>query len=175
MTGKRRDKKDKKVIYVPGFDPNEFGRRVAFVRELIGMTQDELAEKVGLSRASIINIENNSVTYKFNASVKFANQNKLGVAVKLVTLQENIEYIRCTFACADRWAHSFEGLKQDTLFHGIHTLVKFGLNGYIKMLKNAPFVFKQLLWIVVSALLFTFSMLPVPLDINGKKIFDKRK
>jgi transcriptional regulator with XRE-family HTH domain len=59
MTGKRRDKKDKKVIYVPGFDPNEFGRRVAFVRELIGMTQDELAEKVGLSRASIINIENN--------------------------------------------------------------------------------------------------------------------
>lgn len=123
----------------------------------------------------VINIENNSVIYKFNAEVKFSNQNKLGLAVKLDTLQENIEYIRCTFACADRWAHSFEGLKQDTLFHGIHTLVKFGLNGYIKMLKNAPFVFKQLLWIVVSTLLFTFSMLPVPLDINDKKIFDKRK
>ena len=58
MTGKRSDKQDEKVIHVPEFDQVEFSRRVAFMRKIRGMNQDELAEKVGLSRASILNIEN---------------------------------------------------------------------------------------------------------------------
>ena len=89
---------------------------------------------------------------------------------RLKTKEENIKYIRCTFACADRWSHSFENLHQDTLLHGIHTLVTFGFNGYLKMLNNVPHGLKEILWVMVSSLKFVFSLLPQPLDIR----FDRR-
>lgn len=122
-----------------------------------------------IGKTIYINILNNNRNYRFKTEIRFISHRKLGLIIELSGLQENIEYIRCTFARADRWSHSFENLKQDTLLHGIHTLVKFGLNGYLKMLANAPFIFKQALWVVVSSLLFVFSLLPVPLDINLKK------
>ena len=75
--------------------------------------------------------------------------------------------------CTPSWMEDFfnvpSSLFTHYLLHGIHTLVKFGLNGYLKMLTNAPFLFKQALWVVVNSLLFVFSLLPVPLDINSKK------
>ena len=77
-----------------------------------------------------MHIKHNLEDYVFNAKVKFSSNNKLGLQLELKTKEENIKYIRCTFACADRWSHSFENLHQDTLLHGIHTLVTFGFNGY---------------------------------------------
>lgn len=128
-----------------------------------------IADFLYVGKTTYINILNNKRNYRFKTEIRFSSPRKLGLIIELNGLQENIEYIRCTFACADRWSHSFENLKQDTLLHGIHTLVKFGLNGYLKMLNNAPFLFKQALWVVVNSLLFVFSLLPVPLDINSKK------
>ncbi len=106
------------------------------------------------------------VNYRFETKVRFASNRKLGLKLNLHTLQENIEYIRTTFASADRWSHSFEGLHPDGLMHGIHTLVKFGLEGYLKMLKSAPHVFKEFLWVMVRVMLLAFSLLPQPLDLS---------
>ena len=50
--------------------------------------------------------------------------------------------------------------------HGIHTLVKFGLECYLKMLKSAPHVFKEFLWVMVRVMLLAFSLLPQPLDLS---------
>ena len=123
-----------------------------------------------LDQSLKVHIKHNLEDYVFNAKVKFSSNNKLGLQLELKTKEENIKYIRCTFACADRWSHSFENLHQDTLLHGIHTLVTFGFNGYLKMLNNVPHGLKEILWVMVSSLKFIFSLLPQPLDIR----FDRR-
>lgn len=48
---------DERVILVQGFDQMEFGRRVSFLRKIAKLTQAQLAEKIGLSVATINNIE----------------------------------------------------------------------------------------------------------------------
>lgn len=113
-----------------------------------------------------ITIANAGIRYRFIGTVRFFNKSKIGLKLHLNGLKENIEYIRTTFACADRWSHSFENLHQDGLLHGIHTLVKFGLNGYLKMIKNAPPVFREVLFVIVHSMLFVFSLLPQPLDLT---------
>ncbi|MGN0902482.1 MAG: UDP-forming cellulose synthase catalytic subunit, partial [Succinivibrio sp.] len=70
-----------------------------------------------------VNMDADSRTYRFKAHVRFASSKKLGLALELKGREQNIEYIRCTFACADRWSHSFENMTSDSLIHGIHTLI----------------------------------------------------
>ena len=115
-----------------------------------------------------INICKDQINYRFKAQVRFSKGKRLGVILNFENHQKEIEFVRCTFASADRWTHSFENLTQDTLAHGIHTLIVFGLNGYLKMLKNAPHIFREILWVVIKCLMFAFSLLPQPLDINEK-------
>lgn len=105
--------------------------------------------------------------YRFQGEVRFLNELRAGVMVKLTTREQNIEYIHCTFARADRWSHSFENLPQDSLLHGIHTLILFGLNGYLKMIRNAPAGFRQALQLVLSTLMLVFSLFPQPLSLRN--------
>ncbi|MGN0916466.1 MAG: PilZ domain-containing protein [Succinivibrio sp.] len=117
-----------------------------------------------------VNMDADSRTYRFKAHVRFASSKKLGLALELNGREQNIEYIRCTFACADRWSHSFENMTSDSLIHGIHTLITFGLSGYLKMIKNAPHVFRECLWVVLKLMMFIFSLLPQPLDLSHRKV-----
>lgn len=102
-----------------------------------------------------ITIANAGIRYRFVGTVRFFNKSKIGLKLHLNGLKENIEYIRTTFACADRWSHSFENLHQDGLLHGIHTLVKFGLNGYLKMIKMLLLFQRGAFVIVRSMLLYS--------------------
>ena len=120
------------------------------------------------NRTVYITFTKDEINYRFKAQVRFSQNQKIGVRLCLENKQQEIEYIRCTFASAERWTHSFDNLTQDSLAHGIHTLIVFGLNGYLKMLKNAPHVFRELLWVVIKCLMFGFSLLPHPLDMNSK-------
>ncbi len=122
-----------------------------------------------------INLRKDGINYRFKISVKFCAKNHLGVIVLFEDKKQKIEFIRCTFACADRWTHSFDNLTQDSLIHGIHTLVVFGLNGYLKMLKNSPHVFREILWVIIKCLMFGFSILPQPLDMSIKKLPHENK
>ncbi len=116
-----------------------------------------------------INLRKDDVNYRFKAIVKFSDFRRLGLLLKFKDIKQEIEYVRCTFASADRWIHSFDNLTQDSIIHGIHTLIVFGLNGYLKMLKNSPHIFREILWVIIKCLMFGFSLLPQPLDINIKK------
>lgn len=120
-----------------------------------------------------INIRRDNLTYRFSCTVRRILREQVGLAVHLHSLQENIEYVRCTFATADRWTHDEENLMQDSLLHGIHMLVTLGLNGYLKMIRSAPFGLRTALSAVVKVLMFAFSLLPQPLDVQYVKIEDK--
>ncbi len=98
----------------------------------------------------------------FRGTVRFSGRGRIGLTLRLDGLDEQIDYVRCTFARADRFAHSFENLPQDTLFNGIRTLFVFGLNGYSKMVDNAPYGFREAIKAILWFLLFIFSLLPQP-------------
>lgn len=135
----------------------------------------KINDLLDIGKKVYIHINNNNINYRFECSIRFSSSQKLGLLLNLKTLKENIEYIRTTFACADRWSHSFEDLKQDSLLHGIHTLITFGLNGYFKMLNNVPVGIKQVLQFIISTLILFFSLLPQPLDLSKENPLEKIK
>jgi cellulose synthase (UDP-forming) len=120
-----------------------------------------------------ITIRKEDLNYRFAGIVRFSGRNKLGIKVILKDLKSNIEYIRCTFATADRWSHSYDNITPDSLIHGIHTLIVLGLRGYLKMLDNTPHIIREFLWITLKIMIFFFSMLPQPLDVT--RPFRKKK
>lgn len=58
--------KEIEVIYV------QFGAKVRAMREMIGLNQTELAERVGLERTSVTNIENGKQRVLLDDVEKFA-------------------------------------------------------------------------------------------------------
>ncbi len=98
----------------------------------------------------------------FLGIVRVSAKGRIGITLHFEDLQEQIDYVRCTFARADRFSHSFENLTQDTLFNGIRTLFVLGLNGYSKMVNYAPRGFRGVVKSILWCLLFVFSLLPQP-------------
>ncbi|WP_430106021.1 helix-turn-helix domain-containing protein [Paenibacillus validus] len=51
----------------------KYGDRIAILREKSALTQEELANKLGISRASLSHYENNRREPDFNTTLKIAN------------------------------------------------------------------------------------------------------
>ncbi len=145
-------------VMVTDFSKDGLGIRL-LQDDLGGYKLSELLKK-GQELALRFDDDANARSYK--VVVQFLRSNHLGLVIKLATLDEQIDYVRCTFARADRFAHSFENLPKDTLFNGIRTLFVFGLNGYSKMVDNAPYGFRSAVKAILWCLLFVFSLLPQP-------------
>ena len=54
------------------FDQNSYGARIKKLRLAIGLTQEQLAEKVGVSRTCIVKIENGAQSGSIELAVEFA-------------------------------------------------------------------------------------------------------
>lgn len=102
--------------------------------------------------------------YSFKCEVKRTQGKFLGLSPCFEGLDDERDFVRCTFAAADRWIHDEDNLTRDSLFNGVHMLVSLGLNGYLKMLRNAPRAMRIIPRAVLGALLFVFSFIPSPVD-----------
>lgn len=111
-------------------------------------------------------IYQNGTQYRFDGTVARTFANNCGISIRPKTLKEDIEYIRCTFAAPNRWTENTRSYDMNTLSYGIHTLVTLGFNGYLKMLKNSPRGFREILKIIVYIMIFIFSLLPHPVDLR---------
>ncbi|MDD7021213.1 MAG: hypothetical protein PUI29_01390 [Aeromonadales bacterium] len=102
--------------------------------------------------------------FSFNCGIRRASGRFLGLEPRLVSPSSERDYVRCTFAAADRWIHDEDQLAPDSALKGAHTLIKLGFNGYRKMLESAPGIPRTLLRAVLFILSFAFSFVPSPID-----------
>ena len=112
--------------------------------------------------------EREGASYRFSCRISRVAGSHLGITVLPRNLQENIAYIRCTFAEPNRWTEQPRNYDMNTLSHGIHTLVTLGFNGYLKMLRHSPRGFREILNVIVRIMIFVFSLLPHPVDLRRK-------
>lgn len=121
-----------------------------------------------------INLFQAGTTYRFRCSVQRLQDCNLGLEMLLNTRQDNMEFIRCTFATADRWLYDENISQKDTLFRGIHMLFTLGFNGYIKILQNSPWGIRHIFEFIVRTFMFILSLFPVPSDSSKmQKILDR--
>ena len=102
--------------------------------------------------------------FSFDCEVRRAQGRFLGLEPRLEGPSSERDYVRCTFAAADRWIHDEDSLAPDNAFKGAHMLVRLGLNGYSKMLESVPGIPRALLRAVLWILSFAFSFIPSPVD-----------
>lgn len=71
----------------------KYGDRIAILREKSALTQEELANKLGISRASLSHYENNRREPDFNTTLKIANF--FSKFQRTISLEEQISLILC--------------------------------------------------------------------------------
>jgi cellulose synthase (UDP-forming) len=105
--------------------------------------------------------------FSFPCDVRRARGRFLGLEPRFDGPSAERDYVRCTFAAADRWIHDEDSLVQDNAFRGAHMLVALGLNGYRKMLQSGPVIPRSMLRALLWILSFAFSFIPSPVDAAG--------
>lgn len=141
-------------------DFSKDGLGIKVVLDDLGNTKlTELLKKGQIVRVCF---DDDAASRHFLGEVQVSERGRIGLTLHFENLEEQIDYVRCTFARADRFAHSFENLTQDTLFNGIRTLFVLGLKGYSKMVDYAPHGFRGAVKSILWCLLFVFSLLPQP-------------
>lgn len=152
-----------------------------FSKKGVGLTLPSLDKRKNWNDNLVIdsllylNIRQDEINYRFKFQVKRLFERQLGVEMILQNLQENIEFIRCTFARANRWVETNNDLKEDSIMNGAQMLIRIGFKGYIKMLDNTPFIFRWLFSITLRCTIFFFSLLPHPMDNRITKKVNKNK
>lgn len=74
-------------------------------------------------------------TYDFPARVMFSRGGYLGTRFEGLTLRQQSELVRLTFARADNWASSWGNRRPDTPLVALREVCKIGLSGVIELLK----------------------------------------
>ena len=74
--------------------------------------------------------------YAFPATVAFASGSRLGVSFTSLTLQQEMEFVQCTFARADAWIGWAEGRQRDTPLRGLAHVLSAGVLGFVHLLRH---------------------------------------
>lgn len=141
-------------------DFSQSGMGMSLPEEVAGEKID-WEKEFGAYSEFFINVAYENKIYRFRAEKASLRGRHLGCLLKFDNIQENIEYIRCTYASAGRWQKDeYRKPTHDSLLNGIHTLVTLGFNGYLKMIRFTPLFLRYFLTAIVKSMIFVFSFFP---------------
>lgn len=112
--------------------------------------------------------------FSFKCGVRRTCGRFLGLEPQFDGTAAERDYVRCTFAAADRWIHDEDNLAPDSALKGAHMLISLGFNGYRKMLESVPGIPRAMLRAVLFILSFAFSFIPSPIDASKSAALEGR-
>ncbi|GKX55630.1 cellulose synthase catalytic subunit [Leminorella grimontii] len=121
------------------------------------MLQPDLASKG--DRLTLI-LKRGSQEFAFPCEVMRAFNNVVGVQLQLVTTQQHIDFMQCTFARADTWALWQNSVPEDKPMSSMRDVMLLGLRGYKKMLEYSPPFLYSILGRMASVIIWLTSFLP---------------
>lgn len=83
--------------------------------------------------------------YRLPAHISSCKGNHLGIGLDLHTPQQQIEFLRCTFARSDVWLHTQDRFSPDQPLKSGLGVARVGLSGYWRMLTSLPALFLTLI------------------------------
>ncbi|HLR78710.1 MAG TPA: PilZ domain-containing protein, partial [Burkholderiaceae bacterium] len=135
------------------------GRLTDFSSGGVGMM---LSEAPGLDPRErvVVLMEHDGQKHRFPAHVSSCDGVHVGIGVDLVTPQQKIDFLRCTFARGDVWLHSQDGFAPDRPLRSGLGVAKVGISGYRRMLTSLPALFLKLIYGPQTALRWVWSFVP---------------
>lgn len=98
--------------------------------------------------------------YSFPAIVTRVMGMSVGVRLTELTLEQQINFIQCTFAKPDNWTKWQRELPEDRPMHSMVDIVQLGFRGYQRMAEYAPPLFKGIFIVFTTLVAWCASFLP---------------
>ncbi|HDJ1438579.1 TPA: UDP-forming cellulose synthase catalytic subunit [Serratia rubidaea] len=98
--------------------------------------------------------------YSFPCVVTRAFGAKVGLRMVALTTRQHIDFIQCTFACADTWALWQDGFPEDKPIDSLRDVLALGFRGYLRMADYAPPRVRGVLVGAMSLLSWLLSFIP---------------
>ena len=126
----------------------------------LGGIRVELPESVSLEYGHELGVvlQRGSQSYVFPMQVVYSQGNIVGLKLMELNIQQQIDYVQCTFARADTWAQWQSDYKRDKPLLSMYRVLQIGAEGYRRILFNGPIYIQALskalleIWHVIYSL-----------------------
>lgn len=85
---------------------------------------------------------------------------EVGIRMTELTVQQNIDFMQCTFARADTWALWQQSLPEDKPLASMRNVFQLDFRGYLSIIEYTPALFRNLLINLTRAMMWVLSFLP---------------
>jgi cellulose synthase (UDP-forming) len=76
------------------------------------------------------------VEYRFPVKVVFARDNEIGLKLGPLTIEQERDYVRCTFGQPDTWADAYKSGQLDRPLASFAEVFSFGASGYLRLFES---------------------------------------
>ncbi|MFV0576415.1 MAG: UDP-forming cellulose synthase catalytic subunit [Vibrio sp.] len=106
--------------------------------------------------------------FVFPMKVVYNQGRTLGLKLKTLDLQQQIDYVQCTFARADTWAQWQSEYNADKPLLSLIRVLQIGGEGYRRLLMNGPFLIRTLSQYIYQGWLVIYSLKPQNAELKSE-------
>ncbi len=133
----------------------------------LGLRIDTQASAIEKNEKIHVLISRGDREFAFPARVTNVSNGFFGVLLENLTLQQQLDYIQCTYSRSDAWVSRNQYSTHDNALSNIKTIIAFCLHGYIGLARSLPkFITKSFLLIGTSTV-FIKTLLPKNIKDNS--------
>lgn len=122
----------------------------------------QLPEEVSAQYGTVLNtiLNRGDQSFVFPMNVVYNNGDILGLKLMDIDVQQQIDYVQCTFARADTWAQWQSDYNVDKPLLSLFKVLQIGGEGYRRILMHGPFLIRMLSQMIHRAWLVVYSLKP---------------
>ena len=98
--------------------------------------------------------------FVFPVRVTHCQEKILGLALQPLSIQQNIDYVQCTFARADIWTQWQNKYQRDKPLMSMLSVFKMGASGYTNIIAYSPKIIKVIAKVLTNTSRFAFTFIP---------------
>lgn len=98
--------------------------------------------------------------FSFPGTITHALHHNAGIYFKELSLQQNIDFIQCTFARADVWVLWQEEFQQDKPLQSMRDVFKLDLRSYLDIIEYTPLAIRKVLRSLARLIIWVGSFIP---------------
>ncbi|MGO2499115.1 MAG: UDP-forming cellulose synthase catalytic subunit [Vibrio litoralis] len=128
----------------------------------LGGIRVELPESVNLEygyQLSVV-LQRGEQSYVFPMQVVYNQDKVIGLQLRELDTQQQIDYVQCTFARADTWAQWQSDYKRDKPLLSMYRVLQIGAEGYRRILFNGPIYIQVFSQAVMNVWRLIYSLKP---------------
>ncbi len=98
--------------------------------------------------------------FAFPGKIMYIMNDNVGISLHELSLEQNIEFIQCTFARAEIWSQWQEEIREEKPLQSISNVFVFDLRSYFNIIKYTPPVIRHVLLGIAEVVIFIGSLIP---------------